>query len=130
MAFRDVGASCWSMNNQPDDGPALAWLLAASPIAEHRDGQQAAATKACELSGWSELGNLEILAAAYAEAGNLLEAVKWQVKAVALSFKAHKAEFEARLSAQQVEGHEKKRGRKTSDQKTGGGNTHPVNGYC
>lgn len=63
---------------------ARAWLLATSPIDEHRDGNKAieAATKACELTFWKNPAYLGALAAACAETGNFTEAVKWQEKSL------------------------------------------------
>jgi tetratricopeptide (TPR) repeat protein len=63
---------------------SLAWLFATCPEAKFRDGKKAVehATKACELSGWKKPYFLDSLAAAYAEAGEFPQAVKWQQKAV------------------------------------------------
>ena len=45
------------------------------------------ATKACKLTGWKNPNYLATLAAAFAEAGNFDDAVKWEEKAIELSRK-------------------------------------------
>jgi tetratricopeptide (TPR) repeat protein len=62
----------------------FAWLQATCPRVKLRDGRKAleGATKACELSNWDDARNLEALAAAYAEIGKFVEAVKWQKRAL------------------------------------------------
>jgi tetratricopeptide (TPR) repeat protein len=62
------------------------WLLATCPDAKIRNGEQAvaSATRACELTGWTEPPSLTTLAAACSEAGDFDGAVKWQQKAVDL----------------------------------------------
>jgi hypothetical protein len=67
-----------------------AWIRATCPDARHRDGKLAvaSATRACELTKWRDAGALTVLAAAYAQAGNFPEAVKFQQKVLAMSGQA------------------------------------------
>lgn len=62
----------------------IALLKATCPDDRVRDGKQAVeyATKACELTNWDHLLNLEAVAAAYAEAGDFTNAIKWQKEVV------------------------------------------------
>jgi len=65
----------------------LAWLRATCPDQHGRDGKGAveSATKACELSAWRNPNHLATLAAAYAEAGDFANAVKWEQQAIELA---------------------------------------------
>ena len=85
----------------------LAWLQATCPAAEFRDGAKAVenATKACELTNWKNPGYLNVLAAAYSEAGDFDAAVKWQKEAIDLLTEEQpswwRADFQARLKLYQ-----------------------------
>jgi tetratricopeptide (TPR) repeat protein len=66
-----------------------AWLRATCPDPQFRDGKLAvaSATRACELTNWKGPDELEVLAAAYAEAGDFAAAVKWQREAISVATK-------------------------------------------
>jgi tetratricopeptide (TPR) repeat protein len=75
-------------------------LLACCPEADFRDGNRAVADaiRACELGGWKYAGQLNLLAAAYAEVGEFDKAIEWQTKALQASHDDQKrTEYSARL---------------------------------
>lgn len=88
--YRQARADLYAAVGLAPDFPAalnrLARLLATCPDPHLRDGWAAvaAATRACELSGWSDPHRLDTLAAASAEAGEYAAAADWQTRALAL----------------------------------------------
>lgn len=86
---------------------ALAWFLATCPDGSYRNGPEAVehAQSACKLSEWMDASHIDTLAAAYAEAGDFDQAVKYATQATVLSvpsdpngkqFKEHLAFFQRR----------------------------------
>jgi tetratricopeptide (TPR) repeat protein len=82
----------------------LAWIYATNPDHSFRDGRQAKryALKACELSEWKAFAPLEALAAACAETGNFVEALKWQERALELAPGKDKVEIRTRLELYKI----------------------------
>ena len=80
----------------------LAWTRATAPVAAVRDGAAAviAARKACELTGWKNVGHIDTLAAAHAEAGEFDSAVEFQRKSLDLLAEDHpqRNEWQDRLA--------------------------------
>ena len=65
---------------------SLGWLRATCPVAALRDGKEAVkeATKACDLTGWTDWTRIDTLAAAFAEAGQFKKAVDSQKRAMGM----------------------------------------------
>ncbi len=82
----------------PDVLNNLAWVLAASPDRQTRDGAQAVkyAERACELTAFQEPVLLGTLAAAYAQAGNFEKAVATAENAAELAATAGQVEVAAK----------------------------------
>ena len=85
--------------NLADAYNGRAWIYAAASDLRFRNGQSAVAdaTKACNLTAWKKPEFIDTLAAAYAEAGDFGEAVKWQTNALELVDKLDKRGFRSRL---------------------------------
>jgi tetratricopeptide (TPR) repeat protein len=82
-----------------------AWLLATAANNDLRDPAAAveSAKKACELSDYSEVGDVSALAAAFAAAGKFDEATGWQEKVVEMIGKPYKEYAEKTLLRYQNE---------------------------
>ena len=79
-ALADVEKAIRLDPNDPSPQQGRAWILTACPVPRIRNGEQAvvSATRACELTKWSESRYLATLAAAYSEKGDFASAVYWQ----------------------------------------------------
>jgi tetratricopeptide (TPR) repeat protein len=84
---------------------ALAWGLATWRDPKFRNGREAIenAKRACRESDWRKAAHLGTLAAAYAEAGDFKEAIRWQKEALASATPDYdKAAAQSRLELYQA----------------------------
>ncbi len=77
----------------------LAWLLATSPSASHRDGQEAVrlAEEVAEITRYLVAETLDVLAAAYAEVGRFREALETAGRAYDLAASRQQQSFAERI---------------------------------
>jgi tetratricopeptide (TPR) repeat protein len=75
----------------------LAWLLATKPVVKDAARAKELATRACELSGWSNADHLDTLATACAELRESQEAISWLDKAIAIDDREEFREKRAKL---------------------------------
>jgi len=77
-----------------------AWVRATSRDKKYRNGKQAVedATRACELTNWSDTAKLRTLAAAFAESGDFNKAIEWQTKAMELAPADKQSGYRSRLN--------------------------------
>ncbi len=83
-AIKDFDEAIRLHPEDSDTYDRMAWLFATCPEDKVRDGKRAIqlAVKACELTNWKNGSELNTLAAAYAEAGQFDEAVRYQTQAI------------------------------------------------
>jgi Zn-dependent membrane protease YugP/tetratricopeptide (TPR) repeat protein len=88
----------------PNSFRHLAWLQATCPDSTYRDGLLAVsnATRALELGGWKQHEWFEVLAAAYAEAGNFEHALEWQQKCLDAGSSEKKLQSAERLERYRI----------------------------
>lgn len=92
------------LEHAPDDlrlVSRLAWLLATAPEDDLRDGAEAVrlAERACERTGYRLAAAVDVLAAAYAEAGRFEQSVAAADRALALAAAAGDAGLETEIAA-------------------------------
>jgi TonB family protein len=84
LALRDLRESVRVAPKDPAARHELAWFLATCPEKRFRNGAEALSTaaKGCELSHWKNSDLIDVLATAYAEAGDFAQAVRYEKQAL------------------------------------------------
>lgn len=79
-AIKDYETAIRLQPKSSDGYCGLAWIMAAGPDAQYRNGKKAVqlATTACELTKWNDANNVAVLAVAYAESADWENCLKWQ----------------------------------------------------
>jgi Flp pilus assembly protein TadD len=97
-AIQHYQAALKTLPDFPEALNNLAWILAANPDPQIRNGREAVALaeRACKLTDYKQPMMVGTLAAAYAESGRFVEAVTTAEKAKTLAEQANQTELAAR----------------------------------